>query len=150
LQFSLAPVRAQDRRYQLPPRRVTHRCGKLTKYQALGRATRSRALAQLGSREALIDARTAVSSAGLLQDPAILLECLVALLELDPDWKRFQEAEALILRMSENLPDDGLRSRFLLTASTKLAAAAAITVSMTDSCPINRKPDHDSLGVEPP
>ncbi len=102
------------------------------KYQALGRATRSRALAQLGSRQALIDARTAVSSARRLQDPAILLECLVALLELDPDWKLFQEAEALILRMSENLPDDGLRSRFLLAASTKLAAAAAITVSTTD------------------
>ena len=26
----LAPVRAQVRRYQLPPRRVTHPCGKLT------------------------------------------------------------------------------------------------------------------------
>jgi len=26
----LAPKRAQDRHYQLPPRRVTHRCGKLT------------------------------------------------------------------------------------------------------------------------
>jgi hypothetical protein len=29
-QFLLAPVRAQERRYQPPPRRVTHRCGKLT------------------------------------------------------------------------------------------------------------------------
>src|SRR5262245_19424719 len=29
-QVLLAPVRAQERRYQLPPRRVTHPCGKLT------------------------------------------------------------------------------------------------------------------------
>src|SRR5262249_41610818 len=29
-QVLLAPVGAQERRYQLPPRRVTHPCGKLT------------------------------------------------------------------------------------------------------------------------
>ncbi|HYO82912.1 MAG TPA: AAA family ATPase, partial [Bryobacteraceae bacterium] len=113
---------------------VVHRSdshGRL-KYQALGRATRSRALAQLGSGQALLDARTAVSSAGRLQDPAVLLECLVALLELDPDPKLFQQAKSLIFRMSENLPDDGLRSRYLLAASNKLAAASDSTVSLGD------------------
>ena len=74
------------------------------KYEALGRATRSRALMQLGSRHALGDAQAAVFLARRLADPAILLECIAVLLELEPTEPLIAEAQAAIWRMSAGAP----------------------------------------------
>lgn len=92
------------------------------KYEAMGRATRSRALMQLGSRHALGDAQAAVFLARRLADPAILLDCIAVLLQLEPTEELVAEAEAVICRISAELPDERLRSRFIVTASGKMPA----------------------------
>ncbi len=88
------------------------------KYEALGLATRARALGRLGLRRAGDDARACVEIARRLGDPAVLLECLSVLLELDGSDELRVEAQRTVQRMSGALLQEPLRRRFLESVSS--------------------------------
>ena len=58
------------------------------------------------------NARAAVVLAKRLADPAVLLECFAALLDLTPNQKVFAEAQGLIRKTSAGITDERLRSVF--------------------------------------
>ncbi len=89
------------------------------KYEALGLATRARARARLGAREAVGDARTAVDVARRLADPAVLLECLMALLEIDGSDAVLDEAQRTAHGILGTLSQRSLRSAFLTSLSRR-------------------------------
>ncbi|HEY2435001.1 MAG TPA: AAA family ATPase [Vicinamibacterales bacterium] len=82
------------------------------KYEALGLATRARALHHVGSRQAVADARDAAAVARTLGDPAVLLECLIVHLEVDGSDAVEQEARRTGQRMLDALTRPALRLGF--------------------------------------
>lgn len=92
------------------------------KYEALGLATRARALNRLGSGQAVDDAQAAIIVARRLADPAVLLECLGVLLELEGSDELLAEAQLTVRRISGALSEEPLRRRFLAAASSKLGS----------------------------
>jgi tetratricopeptide (TPR) repeat protein len=83
------------------------------KYEALGLITRGHALARLGrAREAIADVRDGVAIARRVEDPALLLHALDALLALDGNDELAVEARALSDRIVAALPDETMRGRF--------------------------------------
>ena len=83
------------------------------KYEALGLITRGRALDRLGrAREAIADVRDGVAMARRVEDPALLLHALDALLALDGNDELAVEARALSDRIVLALPDETMRRRF--------------------------------------
>jgi hypothetical protein len=83
------------------------------KYEALGLITRGHALARLGrAREAIADVRDGVTIARRVEDPALLLHALDALLALDGNDELAIEARALSDRIVVALPDETMRRRF--------------------------------------
>jgi hypothetical protein len=96
-------------------------CGRL-KYEALGQASLSRAMAQLGCHDAVVEARAAVSIAQRLADPAVLLECLVALLDIAPNEDVLSKAQCVIRRTSAEIPEGRLGAAFLASWSKKISA----------------------------
>ena len=101
------------------------------KYQALGLATRSRALAGLGSRHAKADARSAVAIARRLADPVVIVDCMAASLELEPNQELYAEVRLLIGRIAAGLSNDEQRSRFVATASQRLEPLSLRPGSLT-------------------
>jgi hypothetical protein len=99
-------------------------CGRL-KYEALGQATLSRAMAQLGCRDAIDKARAAVLIAKRLDDPAVLLECYAALLDISPDHDTISKAQCVIRRTSSEIHEERLRAAFLASCSAKISAEVA-------------------------
>jgi hypothetical protein len=91
------------------------------KYEALGLATRARA-GRLGSRQAVNEARTAIGVARRLADPAVLLECLAVLLELEGNDEVLAEARQAVQRILEGLSQESLRRRFLANVASKVRA----------------------------
>jgi tetratricopeptide (TPR) repeat protein len=89
------------------------------KYEALGLAARARARERLGAREAVDDARTAVDVARRLADPAVLLECLMALLEIDGSDALLDEAQQTARGILGTLSQESLRSAFMTSLSGK-------------------------------
>lgn len=96
-------------------------CGRL-KYEALGQAALSHALAQLGCCDAIDKARAAVLIATRLDDPAVLLECLAALLDIAPDQDILSKAQWTIRRTSTGILEEELRAAFLASCSAKFPA----------------------------
>lgn len=89
------------------------------KYEALGLVTRARAARRLGARSAVKDARTAVEVGRRLADPAVLLDCLIVLLELDGTDALLDEARRMAQKIVRTVSDEGLRSAFLTSVANK-------------------------------
>jgi hypothetical protein len=95
--------------------RLRHR----PKYEAMGLATRARAAHQLGARAAAKDARAAANTGRRLADPAVLLDCLIVLLEVDGSDALRDEARRTAHVMERAISDDSLRSTFLTSVENK-------------------------------
>ncbi len=91
------------------------------KYEALGLVTRARAARRLGARSAVKDARAAVEVGRRLADPAVLLDCLIVLLDIEGSDALLDEARQTAQKMVRALSDEGLRSAFLASLGNKAA-----------------------------
>jgi len=89
------------------------------KYEALGLVTRARAARRLGARSAVKDARTAVDVGRRLADPAVLLDCLIALLEIEGTDALLNEARRTAQKIERAVSDETLRSAFLTSVGNK-------------------------------
>jgi tetratricopeptide (TPR) repeat protein len=92
------------------------------KYEALGLVTRARAARRLGARSAVKDARAAVHAGRRLADPAVLLDCLIELLELDA---LLDEARQTAQKIVRAVSDETLRSAFLTSVGNKAPRVVA-------------------------
>lgn len=101
--------------YVIDQSRFRHR----PKYEALGLATRARAARRLGARAALKDARAAVKAARRLGDPAVLLDCVIVLLELEGTDALLDEARRTAQKIVRAVSDETLRSAFLTSIRNK-------------------------------
>jgi hypothetical protein len=91
------------------------------KYEALGLAVRARARHRLGLRQAVTDARAAVGVARRLADPAVLVECLRLLLDVDGSDGALAEARRTVIRILEQLSEEGLRRAFLMAVDSRIS-----------------------------
>jgi tetratricopeptide (TPR) repeat protein len=91
------------------------------KYEALGLAARARAQHGLGSRQAVADALAARSVARRLDDPAVLLECLAVLLDVDGSDELVADVRQTVKRILSTVSQEPLRRRFLAGVSSRLA-----------------------------
>jgi tetratricopeptide (TPR) repeat protein/predicted Ser/Thr protein kinase len=83
------------------------------KYEVLALLTRAEARHRLGrTRDAIVDARGAVTVARDTHDPALLLHAVDVLLLLDGSNDLAVEAKGLVTRIREELPDSPLKLRF--------------------------------------
>jgi DNA-binding winged helix-turn-helix (wHTH) protein/tetratricopeptide (TPR) repeat protein len=83
------------------------------KYETLGLITRARGLHALArTRDAIADAKTAVSVADRTRDPALLLLALDALVGLDGTDELATRARAVTDRIYDSLPDEVMRRCF--------------------------------------
>jgi tetratricopeptide (TPR) repeat protein len=89
------------------------------KYEALGLVTRARGAHRLGARSAAKDARAAVHTARRLGDPAVLLDCLIVLLEIDGTDSLLEEARRTAQKILRAVSDETLRSAFLRSVGSK-------------------------------
>jgi len=89
------------------------------KYEALALIARARAARRLGARSALQDARAAVDVGRRLADPAVLLDCLIALLEIDGTDVLLDEARRTAQKIVRAVSDESLRSVFLTSVAHK-------------------------------
>jgi tetratricopeptide (TPR) repeat protein len=89
------------------------------KYEALGLVTRARAAHRLGERSAVQDAGAAVLAARRLADPAVLLDCLIALIEIDGTDAVLEEARRTAQKIRRAVSDESLRSVFLTSLRNK-------------------------------
>jgi hypothetical protein len=91
------------------------RCRRYTrpKYEALALLTRARARHRLGrTLDAIVDARGAVDVARRTEDPALVLQALDLLLQLDGTDELAAEARGVAGRIVEELPDATMKQRF--------------------------------------
>ena len=101
--------------------RLRHR----VKYEALSLATRARARHRLGLRPAVDDAKSAVRVARSLADPAVLLECLSVLLEVDGSDAVLTEAQLTTRAVLDALSHESLRRVFLDSTSSRFPGVHA-------------------------
>jgi tetratricopeptide (TPR) repeat protein len=87
------------------------------KYEALGLAVRARARHRLGLRQAVTDARAAVRVARRIADPAVLLECLTVLREVDGTDSPLTEVRRTARGILERVSQESLRRAFLTTVT---------------------------------
>jgi tetratricopeptide (TPR) repeat protein len=95
------------------------------KYEALGLVTRARAAHRLGGRSAVQDAGAAVLAARRLADPAVLLDCLIALIEIDGTDAVLDEARRTAQKIRLAVSDETLRSVFLTSVGNKASRVLA-------------------------
>src|SRR5205814_2069630 len=93
------------------------------KYEALGLAMRAAAQRQLGREGAAADADSAIDAARRLGDPAVLLRCLTARLEIDGNSDALVEARATVQRVLAAVSDERLRQTFLNSLISSVATA---------------------------
>jgi tetratricopeptide (TPR) repeat protein len=101
------------------------RCRHRPKYEALGLLTRARAARRLGARSSVKDARAAVDASRRLADPAVLLDCLIALLEIEGTDALLEEARRTAQKIVRAVSDETLRSAFL----TSIASRAPLVIA---------------------
>jgi tetratricopeptide (TPR) repeat protein len=89
------------------------------KYEALALATRARAAHRLGGRSAVKDAEAAVKVARRLADPAVLLDSLIVLLDIDGSDGLLDQACHTASRIVRAVSDESLRSAFLTSIANK-------------------------------
>ena len=86
------------------------------------------------------NARAAVVLAKRLADPAVLLECFAALLDLTPNQKVFAEAQSLSSQKSSaEITDERLRSVFF-----------SLMCCEDSSCPQPNPGAHEQLNISKP
>src|SRR6266852_3590277 len=94
-------------------------------YEALGLITRARGLHALTrTRDAIADAKTAVSVAGRTDDPALLLLALDVLIGLDGTNELATRARAVTNRIYDSLPDEVMRRCFTESEVTRRIRAS--------------------------
>jgi tetratricopeptide (TPR) repeat protein len=101
--------------YVIDQSRSRHR----PKYEVLGLVTRARAGRRLGARSAVKDAREAVDAGRRLADPAVLLDGLIVLLEIEGTDALLDEARRTALSIVRAVSDETLRSAFLTSVGNK-------------------------------
>jgi tetratricopeptide (TPR) repeat protein len=101
--------------YVIDQSRARHR----PKYEALGLLTRARAAHRLGARSAVKDASAAVDVGRRLADPAVLLDCVIALLEIDGTDGLLDEARRAAQEVLGAVSEETLRSAFLTSIGNK-------------------------------
>ncbi len=90
------------------------------KYETLGLITRARGLHALArTRDAIADAKTAVSVADRTGDPALLLLALDALIGLEGTDELATQARAVTNRIYDSLPDEVMRRCFTESEVTR-------------------------------
>jgi tetratricopeptide (TPR) repeat protein len=114
--------------YLIDQARLRHR----PKYEALGLVARARAARRLGAESAVEDARAAAQTARRLADPAVLLDCLIVLLETEGTDALLQEARRTAQRILQAVSDEELRSTFLASTARKGAAGRRVVDLLTD------------------
>ena len=107
--------------YVIEQSRSRHR----PKYEALGLATRARAARRLGARSAVKDARAAVVAGRRLADPAVLLDCLILLLDIEGTDALLDEARRTAQQIVRAVSDETLRSAFLTSVGNKAPRVVA-------------------------
>lgn len=100
------------------------RARKRPKYEALGLSARARAEAGLGMKGAAKSAREATAVGRRLGDPAVLLNCLGVLIEIDPRDGARREGDEIVQRVLTKLSPEPLRRRFLRSLPGALGAQA--------------------------
>lgn len=95
------------------------RCRHRPKYEALGLVTRARAAHRLGARSAVKDARAAVNVGRRLADPAVLLDCLIVLVEIEGTDALLDEARRTAQTIVRAVSDETLRSAFLTSLGNR-------------------------------
>ena len=93
------------------------------KYEALALITRARAARRLGARSAPEDARAAVDVGRRLADPAVLLDCLIVLLELEGTDDLLEETRRTVQKIVRAVSDERLRATFLTSVGNKAPRA---------------------------
>lgn len=101
--------------YVIDQSRSRHR----PKYETLGLVTRARAAHRLGARSAVKDARAAVDVGRRLADPAVLLDCLIVLLEIEGTDALLDEARRTAQKIVRAVSDETMRSAFLTSLGNK-------------------------------
>jgi len=89
------------------------------KYEALGLVTRARAAHRIGTPMAVRDAKTAVAVGRRLADPAVLLDCLIALLEIEGTDTLLEEARRTFQKIARAVSDETLRATFVTSVGNK-------------------------------
>jgi tetratricopeptide (TPR) repeat protein len=89
------------------------------KYEALALATRTQAAHRLGARSAVKDAETAVKVARRLADPAVLLDCLIVLLEINGNDALLDETRRTAYGIMRSVSDEALRCAFRTSLEKK-------------------------------
>jgi tetratricopeptide (TPR) repeat protein len=95
------------------------------KYEALGLLTRARAAHRLGARSAPKDAQAGVDAARRLGDPAVLLDSLIVLLDIDGTDAVLDEARRATQNILRAVSDDTLRAVFLASVGNKAPRVVA-------------------------
>jgi tetratricopeptide (TPR) repeat protein len=101
------------------------RCRHRPKYEALALVTRARATHRQGARSGVKDARAAVNTARRLADPAVLLECLIGLLEIEGTDALLDEARRTAGSIVRAVSDERLRSTFLTSLTNRAPRVVA-------------------------
>jgi tetratricopeptide (TPR) repeat protein len=89
------------------------------KYEALGLVTRARAAHRLGAPSAVKDACAAVDAGRRLADPAVLLDCLIARIEIEGTDALLGEARRTAQKIVRAVSDETLRAAFLASVGNK-------------------------------
>jgi tetratricopeptide (TPR) repeat protein len=89
------------------------------KYEALALVTRARAAQRLGARSAVKDGRAAVAVGRRLADPAVLLECVIGLLDIEGTDALLEEARRTAQRMVDAVSNESLRSALVAAIGRK-------------------------------
>lgn len=96
------------------------------KYEALGLVARARAARRLGARSAAKDARAAVKVGRRLADPAVMLECLIALLEIEGTDAALDGARQTAQGIVAAVSGETLRSKFRAAVGARAFAVATV------------------------
>ena len=93
------------------------------KYQVVALTTRAQALLELDRRkEAITDLRAAVALARPTEDLALFLRAAAGLIAIDGDDALADEAQAVVNRIAESLPDPEMRVQFEIAEPTRLVS----------------------------
>lgn len=93
------------------------------KYETLGLWTRARTLAALDRKpEAITDLKAALELSRALEDPAMLLRVVTALLAIDGNNELLAEARSAAQRIRSELPDDEMCRRFDASPAVQLVS----------------------------
>jgi len=93
------------------------------KYQVVALTTRAQALIDLDrTKDAITDLRAAVALARPTEDLALFLHAAVGLIAVDGNDSRSNEAQRVVARIAESLPDPDMRLQFERAEPTRLVS----------------------------